>query len=447
MRIALAERHLGRVIRAYRHHPYHGRTALPQAVIAGWFSITQAQLSRVEKGPRLVHLDRLTHWARLLRIPAERLWFTLPDSDQEAANGATQGDQLAFRGSEGRSAHELGRQADEGRRALLAGIAAVAAGAGLLGCADSTRHRRIGSADIVRLNAILELYRSVDYECGGGLLYREVDRFAHAVFALLDSSHSEALTPGLVASVAAARQLAGWTALDAGRHPDAQRHFMAAERAAQTAGQALLLARIRYCQARQLQHQKQNRDALATLQLARAQLGAAGTPGVAAMLFGAEAASLAALGNRPAALSALGRASEEFDRIIADREPEWMRFYDRGELLAQYGRVYRDFARNDRKYAAEAVHWVDEAVAALGPQNVRSALLNKIGLCSALFLADEPQRALPVGAHVVKHAGRLSSRRVIDRVRNLRRDLAQHHRNPEVADFARVVATIAPTAA
>ncbi|WP_255292763.1 DNA-binding protein [Micromonospora sp. WMMA1996] len=50
--------------------------------MAGWFGITQAQLSRVENGPPMVHLDRLVHWARVLRIPAHRLWFDLPSSER-----------------------------------------------------------------------------------------------------------------------------------------------------------------------------------------------------------------------------------------------------------------------------------------------------------------------------------------------------------------------------
>ena len=74
-RQALADRHLGRVIRAYRCHPYHGRYALPQTVVAGWLGITQAQLSRVENGPPVVHLDRLAHWAKILGIPGVLLWF------------------------------------------------------------------------------------------------------------------------------------------------------------------------------------------------------------------------------------------------------------------------------------------------------------------------------------------------------------------------------------
>jgi transcriptional regulator with XRE-family HTH domain len=76
---ALHARHMGRVIRACRHHPYHGRTALPQEIVAGWVGITQAQLSRIEHGAPIVHLDRLIHWAKVLGIPEQHLWFALPD--------------------------------------------------------------------------------------------------------------------------------------------------------------------------------------------------------------------------------------------------------------------------------------------------------------------------------------------------------------------------------
>ncbi|MFF5171543.1 XRE family transcriptional regulator [Micromonospora sp. NPDC000089] len=425
VRQALASRHLGRVIRAYRSHPYHGRAALPQVVVAGWLGITQAQLSRVENGPPLKHLDRLAHWAQLLGIPGRHLWFATPGGGPMVV------------GSPSREPDRS--RPDEGRRALLAGIAAVAAGAGLLNTSETVQPRRIGVSDVTRLNAVLELYRSVDYECGGGVLYREVARFAESVYRMLDWSHPIGLTPRLVAAVAAARQLAGWTALDAGRHADAQRHFVAGERAALTAGDVPLAAMIRYSQAKQLQHQRHNRDALATLQLAHAQLGSQATPAVKALLWGAEAASTAALGDHKTAITTLGRASDQFEQIVPDREPDWMGFYDRGELLAQYGRVYRDHARHDGKHASEAVQSVEDAIVAFGPANVRSMVLNEIGLCSALFLADEPEQALKVGARVVAQARALSSKRVLDRVVNLRRDLARHRHLPEVAEFERAL--------
>ncbi|MET8263966.1 XRE family transcriptional regulator [Micromonospora arida] len=438
VRLALAERHLGRVIRAYRCHPYHGRVALPQSVVAGWLGITQAQLSRVENGPPLVHLDRLAHWAQVFRIPEACLWFTLPGRAHRAIGS---GDAAST------SADSRSGGPDERRRTLLAGIAAVAAGAGLLGSTEIGQPRRVGAADVARLNAVLELYRSVDYECGGGVLYREVARFAESVYRMLDWSHPAGLAPSLVAAVATARHLAGWTALDAGRHDDAQRHFVAGERAALMAEDVPLAAMIRYSQAKQLQHLRHDQDALATLQLAHAQLGSYATPAVKALLWGAEAASIAALGDHQGAVTTLGKASDAFELINNEREPDWMGFYDRGELFAQYGRVYRDRARRDSVQASEAVRWVRDAIAAFGPANVRSTVLNEVGLCSALFLADEPEQALAVGAQVLERSQEMSSKRVVDRVVNLRRDLARHRELPEVAEFDRVLATRAAVAA
>jgi transcriptional regulator with XRE-family HTH domain len=80
MRDALATWDMGRVIAAYRNHRYHGRS-LPQEIVAGWAGITQAQLSRIENGPPLRDLEKLTRWARILGIPAQRLWFKLPDNE------------------------------------------------------------------------------------------------------------------------------------------------------------------------------------------------------------------------------------------------------------------------------------------------------------------------------------------------------------------------------
>src|SRR5947207_844354 len=65
---AFASRHMGRVIRAFRLHPHHGRNPLSQEIVAGWLGITQSRLSRVENGPRIDQLDVLIHWARVLRI-------------------------------------------------------------------------------------------------------------------------------------------------------------------------------------------------------------------------------------------------------------------------------------------------------------------------------------------------------------------------------------------
>ncbi|MFY1634263.1 hypothetical protein ACN27F_13440 [Solwaraspora sp. WMMB335] len=340
--------------------------------------------------------------------------------------------------------HGEAGEPDTNRRSLLQGIAAVAASAGLLGGSADDGSRRVGHSDIDRLDAVISLYRSIDYERGGGALYRDVAHLADSASAMLDQPYPSSVGSRLLRSVASVRQLAGWTAFDACRHLDAQRHFLLAERMAVAANDVLLTARVRYCQARQFQHLRHNKDALETLRLARDEVGRRVTPAVSAMLHGAEAASLAALGDGPSATRALGSATDEFDRINPDNEPDWMRFYDRGELLAQYGRVYRDLARKEEsdRYGEAATRTVTEAIDTLGSQNVRSSVLSSVSLCSSLFLADEPDEAVSVGARVIEQARQLSSPRILDRIHNLRRDLKRHERLSTVADFSRTVAAV-----
>jgi hypothetical protein len=119
-----------------------------------------------------------------------------------------------------------------------------------------------------------------------------------------------------------------------------------------------------------------------------------------------------------------------------------MGFFSYAEVLAQYGRVYRDMARQDPRHGEQAVRWTSEAISAFGPQNVRSSVLNQIGLCSAMFLAGEPDRALTIGATVLDHTDQLASARVIDRIHNLRRDLNHHAGRPAVQEFRDNLASV-----
>lgn len=75
LRAALASRHMGHIIRAYRYHPFHGRRPLSQERVARWMGLTQAQLSRIESGSAIVDLTKLTAWADALEIPSPLLWF------------------------------------------------------------------------------------------------------------------------------------------------------------------------------------------------------------------------------------------------------------------------------------------------------------------------------------------------------------------------------------
>jgi tetratricopeptide (TPR) repeat protein len=102
MPAALATRHLGTIIRAYRSHPWHGRP-VSQATVATWASTDQAQVSRIESGPPVHDLRRLAHWSRTLRIPPRLLWFEPPSStdhvtDAEEVSPTRRRDVIAFSG-------------------------------------------------------------------------------------------------------------------------------------------------------------------------------------------------------------------------------------------------------------------------------------------------------------------------------------------------------------
>ncbi|MGH3885016.1 MAG: hypothetical protein ACRDSZ_00335 [Pseudonocardiaceae bacterium] len=88
---AFAAQHMGWVSRVYRTHPYHhtvyGPSGISQTLLGQWIGLRQPHVSRFETGPPTRHLDTLQHWARVLRIPSELLWFDMPGQTRLIVSG------------------------------------------------------------------------------------------------------------------------------------------------------------------------------------------------------------------------------------------------------------------------------------------------------------------------------------------------------------------------
>jgi hypothetical protein len=79
MAAALASGDVGRVIRAYRSHPFHGQR-LPQTLLANWLHMSQAAVCRIETGRRRVTIDEIACVARALGMPVALPWTVQPEA-------------------------------------------------------------------------------------------------------------------------------------------------------------------------------------------------------------------------------------------------------------------------------------------------------------------------------------------------------------------------------
>lgn len=80
-RAAFESQHIGRVCKAYRHHPRHLKLfgkALNQEHLGSWLGLTQAQVSKLENGKSEQNLETLRAYAKILRMPQHMLWFDFP---------------------------------------------------------------------------------------------------------------------------------------------------------------------------------------------------------------------------------------------------------------------------------------------------------------------------------------------------------------------------------
>jgi hypothetical protein len=81
MAAALASRNVGRVIRAYRWHPFHGQR-LPQTLVAGWLHMSQAAICRIETGTRRLTIDEIGYIAGVLGMPVVAVpWTSQPSGE------------------------------------------------------------------------------------------------------------------------------------------------------------------------------------------------------------------------------------------------------------------------------------------------------------------------------------------------------------------------------
>ncbi|MEU7753466.1 hypothetical protein [Micromonospora sp. NPDC049171] len=434
MRLALAERHLGRVIRAYRCHPYHGRVALPQTVVARWLGITQAQLSRVENGPPLVHLDRLTHWAQLLGIPAGHLWFRLPDQHCWAdasliADGPDRADSEEQPTAHGRraavavsveEASSQGGGATERRRfnvlAALAGLAA--SGHTYLLAAPAEVPRTVGMEQVQLASSLVDDLRRADAVAGADLLC-DVAIQVHTRLSAwaARASYSREVGDSLQSALADLSIEAAWLAIDAERRSEARPYLNEAIARARIADDPRVEVRALTHLSLLIRESQPGESLHCTEAALRVSAGWA-TPRLTTLLHLRRAHAYAVLADASGFSREMTKARRELDRGTHEDDQGFVHFVNRQELIGIEGLSYLALDRPER--AVQSLRTITDNPS---PGHRRNQVYYAVRLSEAAYRQSDVNEAARLALDVLPAVNQISSKRVSRHLAQVRRNL------------------------
>ena len=440
MRDALATWHMGRVIAAYRNHPFHGRP-LAQEIVAGWVGITQAQLSRIESGPPVKDLDKLTEWARALRIPASLLWFKLPEhriarAPEEPARLVSEDDLIgANPPASKRVASVLETMTSDEALVATPALAIRLAHEWLVSdppqIVETRVGRRIGEGLTRTVERRVELLRHMDDFIGGNDLYELVAKELRSTISILkEAGYSKSIGKRFLTATGELCQLAGWTAADAGLPAIAQRYYATGIHAAHEADDAPLAANL----ISSLSYLYSNEGNLgeAVLLAHTADVGARHRASAAtqALLQERIAWAHARAGELRETQKALAEAELAYEQRNPGEDPPWMYWLNRDEIDVMAGRCYTELHRP--RWAESLLRNVLDRY---DEDRVRENLLYTSWLAESYVQTQDIDQAAAEATRALILSTRVNSSRSRERVQFLRRRLAGAPHARSVREF------------
>lgn len=413
LRQAFTAQHIGQVSRAYRRHPHHiaryGKDGISQEVVGGWLGLTQTQISRIENGPSVRHLDSLTHWARTLRIPEHLLWFRLP------------GDQLT---------HERTRDAGQAAVSRLTPTRKLAD----LHSPPAPSVPVVGAALLPGDDhmAAMNSFRAADRQVGGGHLYATVVKYLHTEVAprLFGGEHEGDGQLSFTAA-AALTEMAGWMAHDAGRDRAAERHFARSLDLVKIGGDRQLAAHVLASLSHLAHHLGRPDEAIQYALRGRDALAAGPRqPELIARLLAKQARGFAALGQQQECVQLLLQAETALTTAPAAESSPWVSQFDEGSLASEVARCLLQLGDH-----REAQRQAERIIALRPGDRMRSRAFGQLTLVTVLIAQERPDEACTLAQEVLDGTQQLGSYLVIAQLLDLQQLLAPYRATKVVVDF------------
>ena len=279
---------------------------------------------------------------------------------------------------------------------------------------------RIGTGDVTRFRATVDLFSDLDSRFGGGHAREALIQYLSTDGErLLHGRYSEAVGRELFAAVAEGTLLAAWMTYDSSPTSSlAQGYFVQALSLSQAGGDRVLGGSILDAMSHQATFAARFTDAA---NLARAAL--AGTRGMAPPTLTAhfhtmEARALARLGDAKSCARALSESVAEFDRANPQDAPSWMQYFNESELSAEFGHCMRDLGR-----APDAVRYADSSRRASEAAFGRSDFFVSLVLADAQVAAGDAEQACDVALKAISSDDQIRSARCVSYLREFSKHL------------------------
>ncbi|MER7411726.1 MULTISPECIES: sporulation protein [Streptomyces] len=292
---------------------------------------------------------------------------------------------------------------------------------------------RVGHADVSKLREAADEARRWDSKYGGGdwrsSMVPECLRVDAAP--LLLGAYTDEVGRSLFGATAELTRLAGWMAFDTGQQEAAQRYYIQALRLARAAADVPLGGYVLASMSLQATYRGFADEGVDLAQAALERNRGLATARTMSFFQLVEARAHAKANDAQACAAALAAAESWLERSRAgDPDPSWLDFYSYDRLAADAAECYRDL-----KAPRQVRRFTEKALSKPTEEFVRSHGLRLVVSAVAELESGNLDAACAAGTRAIEVAGRISSARTTEYVRDLLNRLEPYGDEPRVAEL------------
>ncbi|WP_086561702.1 MFS transporter [Streptomyces africanus] len=292
---------------------------------------------------------------------------------------------------------------------------------------------KVGHSDVQKLREAAEDARRWDSKYGGGdwrsSMVPECLRVEAAP--LLLGSYSDEVGRALFGASAELTRLAGWMAFDTGQQEAAQRYYIQALRLARAAADVPLGGYVLASMSLQATYRGFGDEGVDLAQAALERNRGLATARTMSFFRLVEARAHARAGDAQAAGGALKAAESWLERARpGDNDPSWLGFYSYDRFAADAAECYRDL-----KAPRQVRRFTEQALSKPTEEFVRSHGLRLVVSAVAELESGNLDAACEQGVRAVEVAGRISSARTTEYVKDLLHRLEPYGDEPRVVEL------------